>query len=208
MVGFLVEEIRDRVLYHLTADRPYKRALVAGQKLEVGYEVNPYFGFYEGARQYGVRRADGSMLQFKARAFLTHVRDGKIQTDQYRLADIAAEVATHFVMLVRELVMEEVRKEVCPEAPSRQRCLYVCESLEEARYWNKFLGDQGNIGSICSLLCNGLTHRADTGLLLGDSEPLSVTRERATRYWRGEAGDKPEWETLFVGNAVVTGIGL
>ena len=148
------------------------------------------------------------MLRFKARAFSIHARDGKLQTDQFRLAEIAAEVATHFAMLVRELVMEEVRKEVHPEAPSRQRCLYLCDSLEEARYWNKVLGDQGNVGSICSSLCNGVSHRADTGLLLGDSEPLSVTRERATRYWRGEAGDKPEWETLFVGDAVVTGVGL
>ena len=204
----MVEEIQDKVLYHLTAERPYQRALVAGQKLKVGDEVNPYFGFYEGARHYEVMRADGSMSRFKARAFLTQVRDGKIQTDQYRLAGIAVDVARHFVMLVRELVMEEVRKEVRAEAPSRQRCLYVCDNLEEARYWNKFLGDQGSLGSICSLLCNGVTHRADTGLLLGDSEPLSVTRERATRYWRGEAGDKPEWETLFVGDAVVTGVGL
>jgi hypothetical protein len=41
---------------------------------------------------------------------------------------------------------------------------------------------------------------------LGGSEPLSVTRERARTYWRGEAGQNPEMETLFVGDAKVAGV--
>jgi hypothetical protein len=44
--------------------------------------------------------------------------------------------------------------------------------------------------------------------LLGDSEPLSVTRERARKYWQGEASESPQWETLFVGEAKVTGFGF
>lgn len=58
------------------------------------------------------------------------------------------------------------------------------------------------------MTCTGIIHRADARLLLGDSEPLSVTKERARRYWRGEIGQDPEMETLFVGDAVITGFGL
>jgi Protein of unknown function (DUF2441) len=122
------------------------------------------------------------------------------------LAQIAAEVTVHYVMLCRELLMEEIRtKEFDGEPPSRQRCLYCCESLEEAKHW---LTRIGGGGTVCELTCTGAIHRADASLLLGDSEPLSETRERARRYWLGETSDSPEMETLFIGDAAVTGFGL
>jgi hypothetical protein len=61
----------------------------------------------------------------------------------------------------------------------------------QARYWSNRLGDPG--ASICALSCTGATHRADAALLLGDAETLSVTRDRGRRYWRGGAGDAPEF---------------
>jgi hypothetical protein len=109
-------------------------------------------------------------------------------------------------MLCRELIMEEIRiAEFNSEPPSRQRCLYACDTLGEARHWKQFVG-QGS--TICELTCTGTIQRADAGLLLGDSEPLSVTKDRARKYWRGEAGADPQWETLFIGEAKTTGFGL
>jgi hypothetical protein len=35
-----------------------------------------------------------------------------------------------------------------------------------------------------------------------------VTRDRGRSYWRGEVSTNPELETLFVGDAVVTEVGL
>lgn len=61
---------------------------------------------------------------------------------------------------------------------------------------------------ICELTCTGTIQRADASLLLGDSEPLLETRDRARRYWRGETSASPEMETLFIGEATVTGFGL
>lgn len=199
----MVETICDRVLYHVTSNKPYKQALVRGQKLSVGAAYNPFFGFYEQSRHYPVTQADGSSIQVMAIAFLKQVRDGRINCPQ--IAAIAAEVAEHYVMLSRELLMEEIRQRDFPEVPSRQKCLYLCETPQEAQAWNTRIGDGG---SICTLRCKGVIHRADTDLLLGDSEPLSVTRDRAHRYWRGEAGENPFWEILFVGDAVVTEVGL
>jgi hypothetical protein len=205
----MVDKITDKTLYHVTAEKPYKRPLVADQVLKVGEDANPFFGFYEGAREYPVPQDDGSTVNFKAGAFLAGIRDGRIRVNNPAAVSMVAgwghEISSHFCMLVRELVMEDVRREVNPEAPSRQRCMYLCETPEEAQYWNQRIGDNGKV---CSLRCTGSTHRGDAGLLLGDSEPLSVTRGRAASYWRGEVSEKKEWETLFVGDAVVTGIGL
>jgi hypothetical protein len=136
--------------------------------------------------------------------FLKQVQAGNINCPT--LPTVAVDVAQHYLTLSRGLIMEEIRlAEFGGQPPSRQKCLFACSSIEEARSWNPFIG-QGSI--VCELTCTGTVHRADASLLLGDSEPLSVTKDRARKYWRGEAGDQPQWETLFVGEAKVTGFGL
>jgi Protein of unknown function (DUF2441) len=200
----MVEQVSNFKLYHVTLTKPYKEAFVANQSIKAGSDYNPFFGFYEGSREYPVTQADGNVTMIKAVAFLRQARDGLINAPQ--LGTIAAEVATHYVMLCRELLMEEIRQnEFSSEPPSRQRCLFGCGSLAEAQYWNKRIGENGKI---CELTCSGTIHRADARLLLGDSEPLSVTRERARAYWRGDLGQNPEMETLFVGDATVSQFGL
>jgi hypothetical protein len=106
------------------------------------------------------------------------------------------------MILARELLMEQVRvDEFGGEPPSRQRCLYVSETVEEAKSWLALLG--GN-GVVCELTCTGTIHRADSRLM----EPLSLTKDKARAYWRGERSANPRMETLFVGDAEVTGYGL
>jgi len=171
-----------------------------------GHADNPFFRFYESAREYPVTE-NGATIQVKAVAWLKRVKAGTIlPASPQVLVNIAAEVTEHYVMLARELIMEELRvSEFNSEPPSRQKCLYAAETLEEARLWNATLG---GAGTICELTCSGTTHCADSRLLLADSEPLSVTRDRARQYWRGEVGSNPYMETLFAGEATITDFGL
>lgn len=201
----MVERVTNYRLYHVTVPKPYKQPFVPNQSVEIGDNDNPFFGFYESVRQYPVME-NGQLVQVKAVRWLTAVRAGRIDPAPGLLPSIAVEVAQHYVMLCRELVMEEIRKsEFDAMPPSRQRCIFACETLESARAWQRRLGGEG---TICELICAGKIHRADARLLLGDSEPLSVTRERARAYWRGEIGEDPELELLFVGKAVVNASGL
>lgn len=200
----MVEQVTNRNLCHMTVTRPYKQAFADNQMVKVGDAFNPFFAFYESACKYPVTTSDGAVVQVPAIKYLNQVKLGKVNSPN--LATIAAEVATHYVMLCRELIMEEIRCDEFKGAPpSRQRCLYACDTLDEAQYWNRRIGENG---TICELNCTGTIHRADSRLLLGDSEPLSVTRARARKYWRGEVGENPEFETLFVGEATVTGFRL
>jgi hypothetical protein len=64
--------------------------------------------------------------------------------------------------------MEDIRiSEFDGEPPSRQRCLYACDTIEEARYWKQSVGQES---TICELACTGTVHRADASWLLGDSD--------------------------------------
>jgi hypothetical protein len=202
----MVEQVKDRKLFHVTVAAPYKTLLTANQIIKAGDAHNPFFGFYETARAYPITE-NGASVQVKAVEWLKRVRAGTLlPASQQILASIAAEVTEHYVMLAGELIMEELRvSEFGSKPPSWQTCLYTAETLAEARLWNTTLG---GAGTICELTCSGTAHRADSRLLLADSEPLSVTRDRARQYWRGEIGSNPYMEMLFVGEAKVTGFGL
>jgi hypothetical protein len=199
----MVQKVQGVTFYQFTCTKPYKQAFQAGQRVEIGEAYTPFFGFYEGSRQYPVTLQNGSILQVPATKFLDQVRDGAINCPQ--LPKIASEVARHYMMLARELLMEQIRLESYPDAPSRQRCLYLAGTVEEARQWQQRIGEPGAIRSI---EVTGTVHRADSNLLLGDSEPLSVTRERAHAYWRGEVSQNPALETLFVGEGLITAADL
>lgn len=171
--------------------------LDVGMSLEIGIAKNPFFGFYQDVRAYPVTTANGE-VQVRAIKFLTSVRDGTINCAV--LPQIAAEVAEHYLILCRELIMEEVRQELVPKAPSRQYCLWLADTLDEAQRWRTRLGGSGQIAQ---LSVTGTIHRTDAAHLLGDSEPLTETYKRARAYWRGDKSSQPELETLFSGTATV-----
>jgi hypothetical protein len=203
----MVKQVTKKKFYHVTVAAPYKTPLVAGQTIKVGGNHNPFFGFYENAIQYPViDHLTGTTFQVKAVEWLKRVKAGTINPASPQvLAQIAQNVAMHYVILSRELIMEEIRAKSFPDAPSRHTCIYAGETMAEAQQWN---GKLGGAGTICELTCTGTIHRADSCLLLSDSEPLSVTRDRANQYWSGEASPAPLMETLFIGDAKVTGFGL
>jgi hypothetical protein len=178
----MAEMIENREFFHVTRDLPYSRhvPMTIGALIEAGSGQNPFFGFYEGVRSYPVKTS-AAVFQVPAIRFVKSVFRKEI--DCPNLPKIAAEIAEHYIILVRELVMEEMRREVAPDAPSRQSCLWLVDTIDEARAWRIRLG--GN-NRIVRLRARGNIQRAGAALLLGDSEPLSKTYDRARSYWKGE----------------------
>src|SRR5207342_3645432 len=96
-----------RKLFHLTETKPYKTAFAADQVVHIGDAHTPFFGFYEGSRKYPVTLQDGNVVEIPAINFLRQVQSGNVNCSI--LPTIAVEVATHYVTLCRELIMEQVR---------------------------------------------------------------------------------------------------
>jgi len=195
----MVDIVTDAEFFHVTHNKTYVRhePLVLGQSFSVGEETNPFMGYYDNARTYGVQ-AEGKTIKVPALKFLRDVRRGRIDCPD--LAKQAYNVANHYSMLARELIMEEVRRDIAPTAPSRKNCLWVVDDLGLASHWQRKLGGESRL---VKLQLTGTLHRGDAKFLMNESEPLATTYEKAHAYWRGEETEDSLPEYLFTGTATL-----
>ncbi len=117
----------------MSRDVPYNQhsPMTIGTSLEVGNRSNPFFGFYEGVCRYAVTTREG-IVQVPALKFLKSVSRGEITCPE--LPRIAVDVAEHYLILAREIIMEQVRREIAPDVPSRQTCLWLTDTLDAAGF--------------------------------------------------------------------------
>ena len=106
-------------------------------------------------------------------------------------------VARHFVMLARERFRESVRRAKFSDRPSRQHCLWLCPSLENA--CDRLTRLECNNYHILKVSVNGRLHTANERWLMRDSEPLEITRAQAKEYWQGLQVDGGREEILCEG---------
>jgi len=174
-----------------------------GDIFEIGGTTNPFFGFYEEhQRTYPVTETPtGIVHQVPAMKFLRLVKDGEVTSTD--LPTIARDTANHFLMLVRELLWENVRLAEFPEAPSRQRCIWLIESMANVTNWISHLGFKPNHYSVVRVRATGRALNVDGNYLAGDSEPLPVWFEKARAYWSSKNTQNPLPEVLFEGRIEV-----
>mgnify|MGYP000120106383 CR=1 FL=1 len=195
----MVKTVENGIFYHVAHNKNYVRRehLSEGSVFTVGHETNPFFGYYDKARTYRVQK-DGETIAVPALKFLRDAKRGRITGGD--LPKQAYNIANHYSMLARELIMEEVRRDIAPEAPSRKTCLWVVDDLGLAAYWQRKIGGKSRL---VKLSLTGTTHRGDAKFLMNESEPLEATYEKARSYWLGIQTDNALPEILFAGTATV-----
>lgn len=117
------------------------------------------------------------------------VRDIYANPDRYS----AGELEHHTSVALRELALEEIRQRKHPAYPSRLRCLYVSDTLEEAEKWcGLFLAWNRPTYQIVRLRISGNRFIGDANncftARLDKQENLSL----AERYW----ANKPNAQNL------------
>lgn len=113
----------------------------------------------------------------------------------------------HTRVALRELALEEIRKEEHPDVPSRMSCLYVSESVEEAEKWAELFISWGRpTYAIVKLKVTGMIFEGDAvncfEATLDKNENLILAR----RYWENLTnlkGDPPIKEILVNGELEV-----
>ena len=133
------------------------------------------------------------------------------------LADVAADVYAHpeeyplplehhLDVALRELAMEEVRRERYPQYPSRMACLYVSRELEESRRWGEFFACIGRpTYAIVELRINGRVFLGNACNCFDGTPDKEDNLARAERYWQNLPNEDDEyiWEMLVDGDIEV-----
>lgn len=122
------------------------------------------------------------------------------------IANLIFKTVNDSAMITRELMFEEVRKELNPNLPSRLKCLYVCKTKKEIKDWiDIFRRTNKKEFQIVKLKLTGSIFIGDASFILRQNISLNRKKEQAKMYWNGEKKDKIN-EYLFVGTAVVEDI--
>jgi len=119
------------------------------------------------------------------------------------LPEIAYQTANHFLMLARELFWENIRLAEFPDAPSRQKCIWLIESLDDVNRWITAFDFNPVQCSVAKVRATGRALKVDSNNLIGDSDPLPIWYEKARLYWAGTESTNPLPEVVFEGSLVV-----
>ena len=137
------------------------------------------------------------------------------------LADTAADVLAHpekyelplehhLDVAIRELAMEQVRREKFPQYPSRMACLYASSEPEPARQWAAYFARSGRpTYAVAELEVNGRCFVGDALNCFAGTPDQADNLARAERYWRNEPnedGHDPIREMLVDGEIRVVRI--
>ena len=108
-----------------------------------------------------------------------------------------------FVM--RELALEDVRKNKYSDYPSRLNCLYITKEKESAFEWGNILKrNKKQCKQILTLECTGDLFIGDGNLMRRQNLSYQKHLENAEKYWNQSTCIEPEY--LFYGTAKVISI--
>ena len=131
------------------------------------------------------------------------VKDIISNPDKYK----QSELDHHTKVALRELALEQVRKEKYPNYPSRLESLYVSKNIEDAEMWaNSFIAKDRQVFQIVKLKTDGNEFTGDAYNCFEGSIDEQQNILNSYNYWDNKdnnTGNKPIWETLINGNIEV-----
>ena len=185
--------VENKIMYHISRDNNWNigDVLVAGEKDNQFWSICKDYS--KTVRVNGKEMTIFQMIDIVPNFEITQ---NNITFLYQNLKDIAKETAFY----IREQVFEDIRQKHYPELPSRQKCLWVCET-DQLSYWKTM--KESCQRSLLKLELNGELFCGDDHWLTADTFSSVVYTERAQHYWRGEMSISPRKEFLFYGKAIV-----
>lgn len=116
----------------------------------------------------------------------------------------------HLDVALRELAMEQVRREKFPQYPSRMACLYVSRELEESKRWGEFFARIGRpTYAIVEMEVRGRCFVGNACNCFDGTPDRAANLAAAEHYWLNlpdRDGEEPIWEMLVDGEIEVVRI--
>lgn len=169
-----------KVYYHVVTDRP----MILGQVLI--FDENHHSGVYK-------------------RVYELEDKVNDIYNNPKSYENV--ELDHHLKVALRELAIEEIRKEKYPEYPSRLASLYVSKTLEEAEKWYNLFIEWGRpTYSIVKVSVDGNIFVGDAYNCFDGTIDKKKNLELAENYWKyktNQEGKEPIVEILASGKIKV-----
>ncbi len=170
----------DKIYYHVVTEKPMK----LGQ--EIIFDENNHSGVYD--RVYALK---------------DKVNDIYSNPNKYK----NNELDHHTMVALRELALEEIRKDKYPMYPSRLACLYVTSTLSAAENWYKYFTSlRRKVYQIVKLSVDGNIFTGDACNCFDGTIDKNYNLEQANIYWKGmdnTKGMNPVHETIVDGKIKV-----
>ena len=169
---------------------------------QVGNEIdnteNYFSDYYNGALHFAanVPTTKNEMCHFSEIIddYLTKEQD----TETYiKMLETASVFLKHYSTVQREMVLEQVRKELYPYIPSRKNCIWLCDE-RQLEFWKEKLGNRGDLFKVS--ITGELFKTSD--IFLPDKEMNIIeSYEQAKKYWNPDFSniDESKTEYLFQG---------
>lgn len=104
--------------------------------------------------------------------------------------------------MVRELIFEDVRRQLYTALPSRTSCIWLIpEDPRAVRFWLDNM--RGDYKKVYRVNATGEMHRATQQIVMGDTISMSEWRKRAMDYWNGANSESHDDEILLSGDIEV-----
>lgn len=147
----------NKIYYHVVTDKPMK----LGQ--EIVFDENHHSGVYN------------RVYELKDKVDDIYLNSDKYNNDEFD---------HHLKVALRELALEEVRKEKYPNYPSRLASLYVSNTLEEAEKWYNLFIELGRpVYSIVKVAVDGNEYVGDAHNCFDGTKDKNKNLELAKNYW-------------------------
>ena len=183
-----------------------------GARLSFGLEPNNAWRAFEVARR-GVTNPKTNeiytvdMVALRALEFYRKqkVKDPKLSFYHFDPVVTLAETLDSLFLatrMVREMIFEEVRRQMYIGLPSRMSCIWLIpEDPRAVRFWLDNM--RGDYKKVYRVNATGELHRATQQIVMGDTISMSEWRRRATDYWNGAHSESHDDELLLSGDIEV-----
>ncbi len=184
----------------LPPESPDFELMKQGQQIKVGDEVNPFFRRWKNEIPFKVYGSETFPNTLPFNEFLENLVKGEYN-EHAEFPGFLWNPLMVYLGCLSELVLESIRIKEFKALPSRQRCLWLIKTLDEAVEWASDTSS-GNKHQIVRVRVEGKIFECDASLLNYENQSLSDMEETARLYWLGKQPFERE-EILFEGNAEV-----
>ncbi len=201
------EVVRNKKFYHIQRKAPIQ--FEKGIKYFTDKKNNFFNQFYASCPWFRSKDGESYPINQIVKALIEYYVENKekrkeldsLYEDIPSILKLIDEGIVYITMMLRELVLENIRQKLFPDKPSRLYCIWLINNEDSLKFWkNKLEGQQY---FIYLLSVNGKIHTGNSEYLKNEIVSLTEYEENAKNYWLSVEINTPKDEVIFMGEFLV-----